>query len=59
MLYNKRDNLLECQACGEVVKVLSDSEAQDVAANPYNYIVYCYRCIKNYPGIEIEEGYNF
>lgn len=32
---------LECQACGDVVRVLTPTEAQQVAANPYNYIVYC------------------
>jgi hypothetical protein len=33
--------VLECQICGEVVRKLTDSEAQQVAANPYNFIVTC------------------
>jgi hypothetical protein len=32
---------LDCQACGNVVKVLTPAEVQMVAANPYNFIVYC------------------
>lgn len=36
--------VLECQNCGEVVRRLSEEEAQRVAANPYNFIVYCAGC---------------
>ncbi len=36
--------VLECQQCGEVLLELSPKEAQQVAANPYNYIVYCKYC---------------
>lgn len=32
---------LDCQACGNVVKILTPGEAQQVAANPYNFVVYC------------------
>lgn len=32
---------LDCQLCGDVVRVLTPAEAQQVAANPYNFIVYC------------------
>lgn len=32
---------LECQACGDVVRLLTPAEARLVAENPYNYIVYC------------------
>lgn len=35
---------LECQDCGEVVRRLSSAEAQKVAHNPYNYIVFCAPC---------------
>lgn len=37
---------LDCQDCGSVVKVLSESERQEVADNPYNFIVYCRDCRK-------------
>ena len=36
---------LECQDCGRELKELSDAEAQKVAANPYNYVVYCNTCL--------------
>lgn len=32
---------LDCQACGNVIRVLNAAEAQQVAANPYNFVVYC------------------
>jgi hypothetical protein len=32
---------LDCQACGNVVRVLTAAEAQRVAANPYDFVVYC------------------
>jgi hypothetical protein len=32
---------LNCQACGAVVRKLTASEAQMVARNPYNYVVFC------------------
>ncbi|AMS02558.1 hypothetical protein BJD55_gp009 [Gordonia phage Yvonnetastic] len=35
---------LDCQDCGQVVRVLSSSEADMVAMDPYNYIVYCGPC---------------
>lgn len=35
---------LDCQDCGNTVKKLTDAEAQQVAANPYNYVVYCGPC---------------
>lgn len=35
---------LNCQDCGDVVKALTDAEAQMVAANPHNYIVWCAPC---------------
>lgn len=35
---------LDCQDCGDTVKVLTDSEAQRVARNPYNFVVYCRLC---------------
>lgn len=35
---------LDCQDCGDVVRRLTLAEAQQVAANPYNYIVYCTIC---------------
>ncbi len=35
---------LECQDCGEVVRVLSQAERARVAARPYDFIVYCAGC---------------
>lgn len=32
---------LDCQVCGVVVRELTKAEHQQVAANPYNFIVYC------------------
>lgn len=38
---------LDCQQCGKILRELSCSEAQQVAANPYNFIVYCTLCRKD------------
>lgn len=38
------DPTLDCQACGNVLKRLTAAEAQQVAANPYNFIVFCGSC---------------
>lgn len=38
------DPTLDCQTCGCVLRHLSPAEAQRVAANPYNFIVYCPPC---------------
>jgi hypothetical protein len=35
---------LDCQDCGNVVRKLTGAEAQEVAANPYNFVVYCHVC---------------
>lgn len=40
--------VLECQDCGDVVRELSDAEAQRVADSPYDFIVYCHSCRENY-----------
>ena len=40
----KDQHTLDCQDCGNVLRVLTPAEAQKVAANPYNYIAYCKRC---------------
>jgi uncharacterized CHY-type Zn-finger protein len=37
---------LDCQTCGVVLKKLSAAEAQQVALNPYNYVVFCGQCKK-------------
>jgi hypothetical protein len=37
-------SVLECQSCGEILRQLSHSEAQMVADNPYNYVVWCAQC---------------
>lgn len=36
--------VLECQDCGRFLRYLSNAEEQKVAANPYNYIIYCGPC---------------
>ncbi len=37
-------DILECQQCGDELKELTPLEAQKVANNPYNYVVYCRTC---------------
>lgn len=38
------DPVIECQTCGEVLRRLSLAEAQQVADNPQNFIVFCGPC---------------
>lgn len=38
------DATLDCQDCGEVIRRLSMGEAQRVAHNPENFIVWCRPC---------------
>lgn len=40
-------SVLECQDCGEVIRRLSDSEAQQVAGAPYNFVRYCRSCAED------------
>jgi hypothetical protein len=40
----ERKSTLDCQQCGNIVKELTIAEAQQVAYNPYNFIVYCHTC---------------
>jgi uncharacterized protein with PIN domain len=35
---------LDCQDCGNEVMKLSPAQAQEVALNPYNFVVYCPPC---------------
>lgn len=35
---------LDCQDCGAPVRKLTPAEQQEVAANPYNFVVYCVPC---------------
>ena len=37
---------IDCQDCGVVLRKLTDAQAQQVAANPYNFIAYCNTCQK-------------
>jgi hypothetical protein len=37
-------DILECQDCGDKIRDLSPAEAQQVADNPYNFVVYCGPC---------------
>jgi hypothetical protein len=39
-----REPTLDCQTCGEVIRILSPAENQKVARNPQNYIVDCHLC---------------
>lgn len=39
---------LDCQDCGNVVRRLTDAEAQQVADNPYNFVVYCASCRRHH-----------
>ncbi len=45
-----KPEVLECQQCGDVIRELSDAEAQKVADNPYNYIIYCKLCQRTLRG---------
>lgn len=36
--------VLECQDCGTVLLVLTPEQAQRVARNPYNYVLFCGLC---------------
>lgn len=47
------DPTLDCQSCGETVRVLTFAEQQMVAANPYNYVVYC----RQHRGDANQEGF--
>ncbi|WIE81271.1 hypothetical protein [Curtobacterium sp. MCSS17_016] len=47
------DPTLDCQTCGEPVRVLTYAEQQQVAANPYNYVVYCRQHLDD----AIQEGF--
>lgn len=41
-----REPTLDCQSCGEILRKLTAAEAQRVAENPYNYIVFCTPCVR-------------
>lgn len=43
-MYGEQRATLDCQSCGELLRVLSDSEAQQVAHYPHNYILFCANC---------------
>ena len=45
-MYTPLKHVLECQDCGMVLRELSKAEYYRVAANPYNFIVYCFQCGK-------------
>jgi hypothetical protein len=40
------NSVIECQICGTKLRDLNHREAQMVANNPYNYILYCTPCAK-------------
>lgn len=39
-----REETLDCQDCGAVLRVLTPAEAQQVARDPYKFIAYCGWC---------------
>lgn len=39
-----KPSTLDCQDCGNTVMKLTDAQAAEVAANPYNFVVYCQSC---------------
>lgn len=39
---------LVCQDCGQTVRRLTDAEAAQVAARPYDFVVYCGTCVTAY-----------
>lgn len=41
---SRTDPTLDCQQCGDPVRTLSPAEQQQVAADPYAFIVYCGSC---------------
>lgn len=49
---SEREPALECQDCGNIVRKLTYAEAQQVAENPYNYVVYCGPCRADQRGRE-------
>lgn len=41
------DQYLECQDCGRPMGLpLTAAQKQQIAMNPYNYVVWCARCSK-------------
>jgi len=36
-----RPPTLDCQACGNVIRILTAAEAQRVAERPYDFVIYC------------------
>jgi len=41
------EHWLECQECGDRLRLLTQQQAQMVARNPYNYVAYCLKCRKD------------
>lgn len=42
------DDTLDCQDCGAPVMVLTPEQKRWVADRPYNFIVYCQYCKRDY-----------
>lgn len=49
------DSYLECQGCSKQLRLLSYSEKNAMADNPYNFVVFCSSCQKD--GLHIENGF--
>lgn len=45
--YSNGDATIDCQNCGDVLRILSNEERQEVSYNPYNYIFFCKSCKKD------------
>lgn len=48
---------LDCQQCGAILRFLTPAEVQKVAANPYNYVMFCGPCKKE--GYHIEKEFRW
>lgn len=55
MVSRPHEPVIECQSCGKVLQKLTEAQAQQVAANPYNFIGFCAPC--KALGLHIEEAY--
>jgi hypothetical protein len=52
-----KPEIIECDRCGEKLYELSAAQAQRVAHNPYNFIMYCKWCQKDIIKELEEEAY--
>ncbi|GAB2732823.1 hypothetical protein [Nocardioides pakistanensis] len=43
-MFGHRQPTLDCQTCGDPVRELTEAGTQQVAHNPYAFVVYCGPC---------------